>query len=97
MAVQPWGDYFSKLTCRFGLQWMYFFDTDNHHVPHIHVEHGEFSVALAIVNGEILAGEIPKSKRKRAQVWAEIHREDLAANWKLAVEGRDVFKIDPLK
>ena len=65
MAVQPWGDYFSRLACRFDFQSMYFFDSDNHHVSHIHLEYGESSVALAIANGEILAGEIPKSKRKR--------------------------------
>ena len=76
---------------------MYFFDTDKHHVPHIHVEFGEFSVVLAIADGEVLAGEIPKSKLKLAQAWVEIHRDELMADWKLAVEGREVFKIDPLK
>ena len=76
---------------------MYFFDTDKHHVPHIHVEFGEFSVVLAIAEGEVLAGEIPRSKLKLAQAWVEIHHEDLMADWKLAVEGREVFRIDPLK
>ena len=76
---------------------MYFFDTDKHHVPHIHVEFGEFSVILAIADGEVLAGEIPKSKLKLAQAWVEIHRDELMADWKLAVEGREVFKIDPLR
>ena len=32
-----------------------------------------------------------------AQAWVEIHRDDLMADWKLAVEGQEVFKIDPLK
>ena len=76
---------------------MYFFDTDKHHVPHIHVEFGEFSAVRAIADGEVLAGEIPKAKLKLAQAWAEIHRDDLMADWKLAVEGREVFRIDPLK
>ena len=76
---------------------MYFFDTDKHHVPHIHVEFGEFSVVLAIADGEVLAGEIPKSKLKLAQAWVEIHQDELMADWKLAVEGREVFRIDPLR
>ena len=50
-----------------------------------------------IADSEVLAGEIPRSKLRLAQAWVEIHREDLLADWKLAVEGRDVFKIDPLK
>ena len=61
------------------------------------VEFGEFSVILAIADGEVLAGEIPKSKLKLAQAWVEIHRDELMADWKLAVEGREVFKIDPLR
>ena len=76
---------------------MYFFDTDKHHVPHIHVEYGEFSVVLAIADSDVLAGEIPKAKLKLAQAWVEIHRDELMADWKLAVEGREVFKIDPLR
>jgi hypothetical protein len=31
------------------------------------------------------------------QAWIEIHQDDLMADWKLAVEGQEVFKIDPLK
>jgi hypothetical protein len=31
------------------------------------------------------------------RAWIEIHREDLLANWKLAVEGQQPFKIEPLR
>jgi hypothetical protein len=31
------------------------------------------------------------------QAWIEIHKEDLLANWKLAVEGQQPFKIEPLR
>ena len=27
----------------------------------------------------------------------ELHQEELLANWKLAVEGQQIFKIDPLR
>jgi len=29
--------------------------------------------------------------------WIEIHREELIADWQLAVNGQEPFKIDPLK
>jgi hypothetical protein len=29
--------------------------------------------------------------------YAEIHREELLADWKLAADGQQIFKIDPLK
>jgi hypothetical protein len=31
------------------------------------------------------------------QAWIEIHKDELAANWVLAVEGDSPFKIEPLK
>ncbi len=34
---------------------------------------------------------------KLIQAWVEIHQEDLMANWKLAVEGQQPFKIEPLR
>ena len=30
------------------------------------------------------------------QAWIEIHRDELQADWSLAVQGQPVFKIDPL-
>jgi len=34
---------------------------------------------------------------KLVQAWIEIHKEDLMADWKLAVAGEPIFKIDPLR
>jgi len=52
---------------------------------------------IAIEDGSILGGSLPPGKMKLVQAWIEIHKEDLLANWKLAVSGEPVFKIEPLK
>jgi hypothetical protein len=31
------------------------------------------------------------------QAWIEIHQDELMADWKLAIEGKEVFKINPLQ
>jgi hypothetical protein len=31
------------------------------------------------------------------EMWIEIHKEELLANWELAINGQEVFKIEPLK
>jgi hypothetical protein len=36
-------------------------------------------------------------KMKLVQAWIEINKEDLMADWDLAINGENVFKIDPLK
>jgi len=76
---------------------IYFYDDKRHHSPHIHAEYGEHYAAVAIEDGAVLAGSLPSSKMKLVQAWIEIHKEDLMANWKLAVSGEPVFKIDPLR
>ncbi len=76
---------------------MYYADNKQHHVPHIHVEYGDEKAVFAIADGKLLAGKFPKNKTHLVQAWIEIRREELTANWKLAVKGEEVFKIDPLK
>ncbi len=35
--------------------------------------------------------------RTAIQAWIEIHKDELIADWELAVNGQEIFKIDPLK
>jgi len=76
---------------------MFYFDNKKHHLPHIHAQYAEYEAIIGIDSGEILEGTIPKSKMKLVQAWIEIHKDDLLANWKMAVEGQQPFKIEPLK
>ena len=50
-----------------------------------------------IPDGFLMEGSLPPNKEKLIQAWIEIHKEDLMANWQLAVSGNKIFKIDPLK
>ena len=76
---------------------MYFFDNQRHHLPHIHVKYQGQEVVLAIPDGKILQGELKRNRMKLVQAWIEIHQDELMANWELASNGEQVFKIDPLK
>jgi len=71
-------------------------DNQKHHLPHIHVEYQDFAAVVAIDNGEILQGELPPRARKLLLAWMEIHKDELSANWQLAVNGEHTFKIRPL-
>jgi hypothetical protein len=77
--------------------YMYFFDDKKHHRPHIHAHYGELSGIFAIDNGELLSGDLPKNKLKLVTAWIEIHKEELLADWTLAIQGQQLFKIEPLK
>jgi len=65
--------------------------------PHIHAEYqGEVAV-FAILDGTILDGRLPTPKQKLVEAWIEIHRDELLADWQLAVGGGSVFKIKGLE
>ena len=76
---------------------MYYFDDQQHHAPHIHVHYQNFKAVYAIKTNEVLSGNIPKVKHKLVDAWIELHRDELMADWLLALEGEAVFKIEPLK
>ena len=62
-------------------------------LPHIHAEYQGQVAVYSIPDGAILAGEIPSKKHKLVVAWIEIHREDLIADWQLAVNGQKPFPI----
>ena len=76
---------------------MFFYDNKEHKLPHIHVEYSEFEATISIDTGEILEGKLPQKQLRLVQAWIEIRKEDLLANWTLAVKGETPMKIDPLK
>jgi len=76
---------------------MYYLDNRRHHLPHIHVKYQENEAVFSIETGEVLEGELPINKRKLVEAWIEIHKEDLIADWQLAIAGQTIFTIDPLK
>ena len=76
---------------------MYFLDNRQHKMPHIHVRYQDDEAVYSIPEGELLSGSIPPAKARLVQAWIEIHRDDLMADWRLAVSGQLPHKIEPLK
>ncbi len=76
---------------------MYYLDTKQHHLPHIHVKYGEHEGVYSIPEGNLLEGSLPRAKEKLVLAWIEMRKENLMANWSLAVKGEHVFSIEPLK
>ncbi|BAU57812.2 hypothetical protein HH1059_11180 [Halorhodospira halochloris] len=75
---------------------MYFLDNQHHGVPHIHARYGEHEASVGLYDGEILAGELSRKQLRLVQAWIELHRDELVADWELAVAGETPYKIDPL-
>ena len=74
-----------------------YFAPGEHSPPHFHVYYNEYRATVNIRTCELLAGDLPKRQAKLALAWAELHQEELLANWKLVMNGEDPFKIQPLQ
>ena len=76
---------------------MLFEDNDRHNLPHIHVRYSGEKASVAIEDGRVLAGSIPGKQLKMLQAWIEIHKDELFADWELAVAGEQPYRIAPLQ
>lgn len=76
---------------------VFYGDTEQDHTPHIHVRYQGRKASVAIDDGRLLAGNFPPRQLRMVQVWIDIHREELMANWELAVAGDEPFRIAPLQ
>lgn len=75
---------------------MYLIDSRHHSAPHFHARYAEFEASISIHDGEVLAGELPRKQLRLVQAWTELHRDELIADWELAVSGETPYKIAPL-
>lgn len=71
-------------------------DTQQHNKPHVHVYYGEYEASVGI-DGELLAGSLPKRQLKIVIGWLALHEEEVYAAWNKAVRGEHFSKIEPLR
>jgi len=45
----------------------------------------------------VIDSNLPKKQLRLVLAWAELHQDELLANWALAQNGEDIFSIDPIK
>lgn len=73
---------------------MYFRD---HPPPHFHARYSGEEAVIAIATGEVIAGSLPGRALRLVREWAEMHREELNANWDLARDRQALAEIEPLR
>lgn len=74
-----------------------YFAPSEHPPPHFHVYYAEHRAIVDIGNREISEGSLPRKQARLVLAWAELHQEELMANWQLLMNGEQPFKIQPLQ
>ena len=72
------------------------YNNGEHNPPHFHAEYQGYKATFNM-EGEIIEGERPKRQVKFISAWAELHKDELLANWELAMNEQPLYKIEPLK
>ena len=70
---------------------------DEHCPPHFHVAYQGYNAVIDIETLQVKVGQLPRRALNLVFDWAELHQEELRANWKFIEEGRPLSNISPLE
>lgn len=73
-----------------------YYSPGEHPPPHFHAYYGEYKAVVDIRTCEVAEGDLPRKQTKLVLAWAELHSDELAADWKLLMNGEQPFPIAPL-
>jgi len=68
-----------------------------HHVPHFHAYYQNAVGVFSINPVELIGGSLPTRQRRFVEAWAELHQDELTADWERLQDGQRPLPIDPLQ
>ncbi len=68
-----------------------------HHRPHFHAYYQDAVGIFGIDSIELIGGALPRRQQRLVEAWAELHQEELLANWALLQAGQPPRRIEPLR
>jgi hypothetical protein len=81
----------------FGMSvYMYWFDVQKHHVPHIHVRY-QGSEAVFGLDGTLLDGDLGARAHRLVREWCDERRAELEIAWACAASGKEIPWVLPLR
>jgi hypothetical protein len=69
---------------------------NDHNPPHFHVQYNEFRAKVEIESLRAFEGRLPPRVLGLVFEWADLHRDELLANWESLRATGTFRKIDPL-
>ena len=72
------------------------YNNGEHNPPHFHASY-QGCHPVFDMNGDLTDGDMPRKQQKLIAAWAELHHDELLANWELAINEQPLYKIAPLR
>jgi hypothetical protein len=85
-----------RISSFFGITIAMFWNERDHPVPHFHAEYAGDTASISIADGAVIAGSLPRRQLGLVSRWADLHREELLANWERARHDEPLERIEPL-
>lgn len=76
---------------------MYWEANEQHHLPHFHAYYQNDVAVFRINPVELIAGSLPRRQQRFVEAWAELHQEELIADWNRLHNGQAPIPIEPLR
>ena len=76
---------------------MYFEAAGPHHLPHFHAYYQDDVAAVGLEPIDLIAGGLARRQLRLVEAWAELHQEELLANWQRLQAGQPPIPIAPLE
>ena len=70
---------------------------DDHPHPHFHARHSGREAKIRIDQIEVIESTLDVRQLRLVLAWAELHRDELLENWRLARAGETLNEIEPLR
>ena len=87
-----------ELSRFFGIVIRMFVEIDGpHHRPHFHAYYQDDVAIMGIEPIDLIAGTLPRRQQRLVEAWAELHREELMADWDRLQAGQFPKPIEPLR
>lgn len=68
-----------------------------HHEPHFHAYYQDMVASYRITEVELLRGQLPTRQNRLVEAWAELHKDELLANWQRVQNDQLPVRIAPLR
>ena len=76
---------------------VFFRDVGKHKRPHVHARYAEHAASVAINNGAVLDGKLPRPAMQLVRAWLKRNQVQVWEAWRLASTGKAVGKIGKRK
>jgi hypothetical protein len=67
-----------------------------HHLSHFHAYYQDNVAVFSLDPIDLIAGSLPRRQRRLVEAWAELHQDELLADWRLLQSGELPLPIEPL-